>query len=386
MRRTGLIVAVVAFLLTLPSAGAREFYIPIAGSAGIFRTDARIFNPSHSENLVLDAYLLPIGNIDNSVVVPVEITIGPREMRVFDDVVAEIFNAGGLAGIRLVSPGETDFLATARIYAQMDVGTLGQFAVGQPLDLALQKGILLQLDDSPAFRTNIGFLNPSASMKATVNLRLYDKENDLVGAEVPLVIEPLGVIGPTRITNLFSTSGADISDSWISFESDTPIFGYASVVDEETEDQTYIPAGRDSGVATASGSRIFSIEAHQDPDVNGGKGQFDGWSFDVYEDGALVCTRCGATGQAKWSVRKGDHVTLMIKSLDTTHGFFMDTYVSGPVYSPSDGVITVEFDATIEGDFFFACTVPTCGDGHLSMTGKLTVGRSSTDPPDGPGY
>src|SRR3954466_7574299 len=115
MRRLTLgLLTAIAFFAT--AAFAKDVYLNIAGSVGVFRTDARIFNPSATKDIQLQAYYLPIGNGDNSAVQSITITIPKRQMIVYDDVVSSLFHAGGLGAIRLKS--DDDFLATQRIYAQ----------------------------------------------------------------------------------------------------------------------------------------------------------------------------------------------------------------------------------------------------------------------------
>jgi hypothetical protein len=239
--------AVVAALtiLVLPL-GAAEVYLPIAGSVGVFRTDARVFNPSFSDTIAVEASLLPAGNVDNAGVTPIQITLAPREMKVYDDVVASLFSGTDLAGIRFSS--NADLGATARIYADSTTGTLGQFVVGVPVESALTKGVLLQLKSSAAFRTNVGVLNTSGFADAEVNFRLHDKTNEEVGS-VTTTVRPRGVVAPTAVTSLFPGVSADLSDFWISFESTVPVVAYGSVVDNLTTDPTFVPAIADRTTA-----------------------------------------------------------------------------------------------------------------------------------------
>ncbi len=65
------------------------------------------------------------------------------------------------------------------------------------------------------------------------------------------------------------------------------------------------------------------------------------------------------------TVKKGDHVKIIIINTDATHG------ISIPDYSVS-GLDSVEFTADKAGTFEFQC--PTfCGPGHKEMTGTLIV-------------
>ena len=59
--------AIVLFLVCVATtAVAKDVYLSIGGSAGKFRTDARIFNPSYEKAIVITARYLPIGNSDNT--------------------------------------------------------------------------------------------------------------------------------------------------------------------------------------------------------------------------------------------------------------------------------------------------------------------------------
>src|SRR5947209_9644113 len=96
-----------AFTLLLfiaTAASAKEVWLSIGGSVGNFRTDARIFNPSSSKDIQIQAWYLPVGNVDNSSVQPLApITVGKRQQLVYNDVVASLFHGSGLAAIRLRS-------------------------------------------------------------------------------------------------------------------------------------------------------------------------------------------------------------------------------------------------------------------------------------------
>ncbi len=242
---------------TIPaSLSAKEVFLPISGSAGVFRSDVRIFNPSQTKNIQIQAYYLPVGNTSNASVSPTTITVPKRQMVVYNDVVSSLFHSNGLGGIRLTSPD--DFVATERVYATSNSAcsgavnpcTLGQFVNGLDSTRALTSGILIQLNSpsgaAPASRTNIGAQNPS-SATANVVWRVYDRSNVLVGSAKSIAMPPYAVISPSDIRS-FGTAipaGADLSEAWVSFTSDRPIVAYASVVDNGSTDQTYIPAAED---------------------------------------------------------------------------------------------------------------------------------------------
>jgi len=356
-----------ALALSTTAAFAKDGYLTIGGSVGAFRTDARIFNPSTTKDIVIHAYYLPVGNADNSAVQSIDVTIPKRQMVLYDDVVASLFHAGGLGAIRLRS--DDDFVATSRIYAQttatacQNAGTLGQFLEGDDVSKASATGVLIQLKSTPSpFRTNIGAVNPN-STAAHVTWRLYDKNNALVATGSPVTMPPYAVIGPTNMTAgfFFNANGFDLSDSWVGFTSDQPIFAYASVVDNVTTDPTYINMSKDSGTTqtTAPSAKTFDVTLR---------------SFQIDISPAI-----GAS-----TLKQGDQVTFRVTNVqtDTTHGFTLisptgNVVVPSRFYAPGTGTVAQNFTVTEEGTFTYFCTNTTCGTGHTSMTGAFDVGQPS---------
>ncbi|HXG59267.1 MAG TPA: hypothetical protein VNL91_09615 [Thermoanaerobaculia bacterium] len=216
MRRVPLLF--VLFLAVGPALLAKDVYLSIGGSVGVFRTDMRIFNPSQTKDIQVQAWLLRTGNSDNSAVQPKTITVPKRQMAIYDDVLTSLFNESGLGAIRLRSDDE--FVATQRIYAVASNGTLGQFVPGLDVTAAKKNGVLIQLKSNATFRTNIGAVNPN-NVPATVTWRLYDKNNALVATGSPVTMPPFAVIGPTNMasTFFFNPGTADLSDSWVGFTS-----------------------------------------------------------------------------------------------------------------------------------------------------------------------
>jgi len=78
-------------------------------------------------------------------------------------------------------------------------------------------------------------------------------------------------------------------------------------------------------------------------------------------------------------VSQGDTVSLDITSSDVTHGFFLEQYFPGATVSPGQH-LKVTFTANTPGTFTYACTVPSCGNGHQNMVGELIVNAAPTPP------
>lgn len=336
-----------ALVLVFPSfAAAKDVYLAIAGSVGVFRTDARIFNPSGTKDIVISATYLPTGQ-DNSGAQAKSITIPKRQMVVFDDVVSSLFQGSGLGAIRLTSLD--DFVATSRIYAGLTDGTLGQFVQGLDVTSAKKKGVMIQLKSTGGsgqkgtFRTNYGLVNPN-STSTTVSVRVYGGNNAQVGSDSTITLQPFGVVFPLTL----DPASGDLSNAYVTYDAAQPIFGFASVVDNGTTDPTFIPAAEDTGSPIpppGPTTREFTVTASQ-------------WQFDVQPGGQIVAD-------------VGDTVVLRVKSADVLHGFSMPPFVSARTLNATEQTIT--FTANQAGEFLYFCTVATCGAGHSTMSGTMTV-------------
>lgn len=348
-------IAVVLPFLFVAAAFASDVFIPIAGTVNNFHTDARIVNPE-DQTITVGAQLLPICalNADGSTSCPAStavvqsITLAPRSMKVLDDIVSNTLNSSGLAGIRLTSSSANDdFTATARIYAQTPLGTLGQFLTASEQSDGLIKGIIQQLKSNNDFRTNIGMLNPN-STSTSVTLFLHGATG--VVAKRTINLQGFAVIGPTAVGALFSNipAGTDLSDFWVAFQATQKIIAYGSVVDNATTDPTYVDAIEDIGIdsATSGPSTLtFDVAAH---------------SF------AYTITPGG-----KITAKVGDTVVLQLHTTDTTHGFQMPGFVDA--VNLTHTAIERRFTVTSAGTFPFFCSFPSCGSGHSSMEGEMVV-------------
>ena len=366
-----------ALLLALP-ASADDRWILAAGTAGAFRTDARIFNPSFEKDIQVTAHFLRT-DTDNAGTMAgpgTTVTIPKRSMSVLNDVVTTLFGIAPpiLGAIHFTSPDP--FEVTSRIYAPTPTGTAGQFGPGVATTAARTKGAILQLRDNGqggqqgTFRSNIGVVNSAAS-PTVINWVLYDRNNAIVGSGTT-TLPPFGVTPPTRMTadRWFqpAPAGLDLSDAWVSYTATNPVFVYGSVVDNGVPgspngDQTFVSAVDDVGVPPASSG----------PTTH---------TFDVtLEDFSIRFS------PAPTNIKPGDRVTLRISRLNGVHGF----QLTGPSFENlvpntdlSRGPVTRTFDVTAQGTYSYFCTVTTCGEGHGVMFGTFDVGTGGGG--DGPRY
>jgi plastocyanin len=353
-------------LLFLATSGfAKDIYLSIGGTANAFHSDMRIFNPSATKDIQVQIFMLAPGNVDNTAAQSTTITVPKRQMLVSNDVLTTLFSATGIAGIRLSS--SDDFVVTERIFATSSRGctggTTGQFVPGLDAGSAVKQGVLLQLKangipgDNGTYRTNIGVANPN-SVAANVTWRLYDKNNSLIGSPKTIQYLPFGVQGPTPLSSFADNlpATADLSDSWLSYVSDQPLFAYASVVDNITDDGTLITGAVDSGVAIQTG----------------------GLTFNVLEKNFSI-----TISPAPSTLAIGDVVTFHITVQESNHGFELDdpngiAVIPSSIFSPGQ-VVDKTFTVRKNGMYNYFCTNLNCG-AHTGMAGSFDVGQPSGDP------
>jgi plastocyanin len=374
MRLRLILIALLFFVTGIAS--AKEVWLSIAGTTagGTFRTDARIFNPSTTKDIQIQAWYLPVGNNDNSAVQPLApITVLKRQQLVYNDVVTSLFHSSGLGAIRLKS--DDDFVATQKIYAVTSGGTLGQYVAGVEASSAKAKGVLIQLQNgigqSGTFHTNVGAANPNPTA-ATVTWRLYDKNNAQVGNDHVVTMQPFGVIAPGGLSGYAENvpPTADLSDAWLSYSSDKPIVAYGSVIDNGTTNPTYIPAAEDTGVASQTPA---------------------GKVFVVTERGGPTSSPSSITISPEIPqgfLKPGDTVTFQVSALDSNHGFRVldpdGDIMADLMLTPGAAAVSVTFIANQEGTYSYFCTNTTCSPGHNSMQGTFVVGNPTPYVP--PGY
>lgn len=374
MRRS---VIALALLLAVP-AFAKDVYFPIAGttsSLGNFRTDVRLFNPSTTKDITVTAFLLPVGNKNNTSATSKLLTVTKRGMLLLNDVVQSL-GGSDLNALRFSSAD--DFVAVERVYTTQTAngncnisGTLGQDVIALDPSAALKAGVLLQLKTTTQYRTNIGVLNPNSST-ANVTFRLYDKNNALVSTGTAIAVQPMGVIAPTNMVSgtFFTPGSADLSDAWVSYTADQPVMVYASLVDNGTTDPTFIAMNADSGASSTTGTtKTVPIAVKQ-------------FTIDI------------ASGNLTTSIVPGDIVTFSVSNTDPAgsipHGIEIDDPIGNQVFvissiGPGQTITRGPFTMTTQGTYNVYCTNAACGGQHSAMFVQLIVGQPSDGQPR-PGY
>jgi len=175
------------------------------------------------------------------------VSVCPGCQSIIDDVLGRI-GLSGSAPVRITA--STPLIVTSRTFTELPAndpcwpgGTLGQYLPGSALDVVLNRGDtawLPQLVENTAFRTNIAFTNTGGN-PAVVEIGLFDGDATFVGS-YQVALDPGRWVQDNRpFANRFGRDAVDAGYARIEILSGSGILGYASVIDEVTNDPTTIP-------------------------------------------------------------------------------------------------------------------------------------------------
>jgi hypothetical protein len=207
-----------------------------------WRSDMRLFNAGTE---AVDATLTYYSQTGAEPKVKT-LTINPGEVKQLDSTLSSVFGVSNDGGaVHISTPKAAKLIATARTYNQTSNGTFGQFIAAVTPNEAAAKGTrplqILQVEESDRYRSNIGLaevtgkpvrvevtiVRPGAKNAAIVEVDL--KANEF--RQLNRLLESAGLAG---------TYNARVTVRALSGEG--RVAAYASVVDMETQDPTYIPA------------------------------------------------------------------------------------------------------------------------------------------------
>jgi subtilisin-like proprotein convertase family protein len=190
-----------------PPAGPRALFFPAIhapGADGTFwRTDVGLLNLTSTPQTALGE------------------TLSLNQSTIVQDVLP--------AGAALIAL-DTPMIVTTRTWTSSAAGSYGQFV----LPVTASGRDIIQIDDSPSFRTNIGLMNPSTKGVAAV-VAVFDGAGNAAGQRT-VILDGRGYIQfPLR-----SITGHDLVDGHVVIEG--PVIGYASVIDNVSQDPICVPA------------------------------------------------------------------------------------------------------------------------------------------------
>jgi hypothetical protein len=185
------------------------------------------FFPRDSDNT--DALCIDVGAVD------------PGASVYFEDVVQGVFGISGAGGIGIGDALDpfSNLAVSSRTYNQTGSGTFGQSIPGRTESdaVAPQQSVWLsQLHENERYRTNLGFLEVSGA-GAEVEVRLYTQDASSLGSRS----YTLRAYEALQVNSIFGSS-VEVTNGFavVTVTSGGAVLPYASVVDNQTGDPTYI--------------------------------------------------------------------------------------------------------------------------------------------------
>jgi hypothetical protein len=217
-----------------------------------FHSDIRIYNGGSAPAVVRMTYF-PLSNIQGMLTGdPVQsdpITIGAGQVKAIDNVLPTQFHlTTGGGSLVATTDIPSSLVLTERTYSNAPGGgTFGQFIPGVTPDQGIALGDrplqILQLEQSAAFRTNVGIVELTGN-PVTVRLTLSVPSTKVSPfRDVPLPANGFIQIGGL-INGLLNTT-ADTFNARIAVQvisGSGRVTAYGSVIDNTTSDPTYVPA------------------------------------------------------------------------------------------------------------------------------------------------
>lgn len=215
-------------------------------TASNFHTDMRLYNPSANPVVVSMTYKPQRGD---STPVPAAVTrtINAGQVLAIDNVLPSLWNLNASGGaVTVTTSNATPLVITARTFSrEPDGGTYGQFipavTAGDAVGLGERAIEVLQLEDSANFRSNVGLVevtgNPATvevTMRTPDALQTAVVHFNLAGGEF------------MQIGRIFKSAGyPNVYNGRVSMRviaGNGRVSGYGSVVDNRTQDPTYVPS------------------------------------------------------------------------------------------------------------------------------------------------
>jgi len=162
-------------------------------------------------------------------------SVAAHQVIALDDVVAEFIGRTGFGSVSAQLSG--NLVATSRTFTSTSSGTYGQFVPFAPLALLGGPHALLHIENSSAFRTNLGMINTGA-FDEVIRFTLFDASGAALGSTERTV-------GPLRVLqfSIAELTSAPVTDGRVEVEIAVGnAIAWASVVDNATGDPIFVPA------------------------------------------------------------------------------------------------------------------------------------------------
>ncbi len=213
----------------------------LMSAAASWRTDLRLFNSTAAPQIATLTFH-PFGGAATAK----ETTVQPGQVLAFDSVLRSFFGLHDTGGtVHVTTANESNLVLTGRTYDQREHGTYGQFIEAfLPSDAAsLANGRKLQLvhvEDSPRYRSNLGIAETSGQA-VSVQVEVLTSDGN-PRTTFNRTLAPFALLQFRAIRDL---GLGDLYNARITVRvtgGEGSVVAYASVVDNRTQDPTYVSA------------------------------------------------------------------------------------------------------------------------------------------------
>jgi cohesin domain-containing protein/purple acid phosphatase-like protein len=236
-----------SLLLSKP-AGTTKILIPSAANISTFSSSLVVMNlGTVPTQVALKAYSVngsEVGQTATPLSIPLSGVLS------FENILQTLGVTNNYGPIEITSLNGVPLIASSRVSS---ASKTGGFFEGLKYSEASVTQIVPNVVDNAQLRTNIGINNVS-DQAATVMVRLINQDGVELGA-TPVMVAPKGL---TQINNvarqLLSQTGISNFEGYIRLESNQPIFGWASIIDNVTNDPGF-------AVSRGTGSTRLLVES-----------------------------------------------------------------------------------------------------------------------------
>jgi hypothetical protein len=232
--------------VTLSDAGNTKWVMPgvadLNNGFANWQTDMRVFNGGETDVETTFTFYSQSGGAPKTAT----FTIPAGQVRQFDRTLSTLFNTANDGGaVHLTTAATARLIATARTYNQTTGGTYGQFisavTPGEAAGTDTRPLQLLQVEESARFRSNIGLAEVSGN-PVTVEIGVVPPDTTFaVFTQLTLAPNEFRQLGSLlRSVGLADTHNARVTVSVVG--GNGRVAAYASVIDLQTNDPTYVPA------------------------------------------------------------------------------------------------------------------------------------------------
>ena len=224
--------------------GLRTAWMPVIGrvkgQAGTnFVTDMRILNNGGAPATVTLDYFAqnPAGN--SAPTVSKTVTVAPGEQKALNDVIANPLATGdGLGGVKITS--DQNVLVTARVINDLRAENKGTAGFAYDASASAETGGSLEfLANNAAFRTNIGYFNPSSS-PVTATFVARRANGSILGTNtVTIPGYAMSHQAAFALVSNVSEANRTQDDFFVTWSATAPLFVYSSVTDNVTGDAVF---------------------------------------------------------------------------------------------------------------------------------------------------